>query len=79
MSGSLRCARARCPASARRPGSNHSIQRPQVFLQRFGIEPMLPNGERVSSLLTDSKRERATVRQQPQMWIDVLVMHCEHL
>lgn len=33
----------------------------QVFLQRFGIEEMLPNGERVSSLLTDSKRERATV------------------
>jgi hypothetical protein len=34
-----------------------------VFLQRFGIEPMLPNGQRVSTLATDANRERATVRR----------------
>ena len=34
----------------------------QVFLQRFGIEPMLPNGQRVSTLATEGARERATAR-----------------
>ena len=34
----------------------------QVFLQRFGIEPMQPDGQRVSTLATDTPRERATVR-----------------
>ena len=44
----------RCNASGREPPPA------QVFLQRFGIEPILPNGERVSSLQTDAVRERAT-------------------
>lgn len=35
----------------------------QVFLQRFGIEPMLPNGQRVSTLPTEGIRERATARR----------------
>jgi DNA-directed RNA polymerase subunit M/transcription elongation factor TFIIS len=33
-----------------------------VFLQRFGIEPMLPNGQRVSTMTTEAAGERATVR-----------------
>ena len=37
----------------------------QVFLQRFGIEPMLPNGQRVSTLATEGARERATARRPP--------------
>ena len=37
----------------------------QVFLQRFGIEPMLPNGQRVSTLATEGARERATARRSP--------------
>ena len=39
----------------------------QVFLQRFGIEPMLPNGQRVSTLATEGARERATARRLPRV------------
>ncbi len=38
------------------------LTRTQVFLQAYGIEPMLPDGTRVSTLQTDARRERATVR-----------------
>jgi len=39
-----------------------SLARVQAFLQGYGIEPMLPDGQRVSTLQTDTPRERATVR-----------------
>jgi hypothetical protein len=34
----------------------------QAFLQGYGVEPMLPDGTRVSTLQADARRERATVR-----------------
>ena len=33
----------------------------QAFLQGFGVEPMMPDGSRVSTLQADNRRERATV------------------